>query len=76
MRVIPIAQDPVAAMSADGGGCNETEGQVPRLALPLVRREFLKGSGVLIGTIATGSVLAALPPLPLWRVAQVPGCAG
>ena len=68
MRVIPIAQDPVAAMSADGGGCNETEGQVPRLALPLVRREFLKGSGVLIGTIATGSVLAALAPSPVWAV--------
>ena len=72
MRVIKIAQqDPrssSAAMSADGGGCNEAEGQVPKLALPLVRREFLKGSGILIGTIATGSVLAALAPSPVWAV--------
>lgn len=68
MRFIPIAQEPLAAMSADGGGCNEAEGQVPKLALPLVRREFLKGTGILIGTIATGSVLAALAPSPVWAV--------
>ena len=68
MRFIPIAQEPIAAMSADGGGCNEAEGQVPKLALPLVRREFLKGTGILIGTIATGSVLAALAPSPVWAV--------
>ena len=61
MRLIPIAQDSLAAMSADGGGCNDAEGQVPKLALPLVRREFLKGSGILIGTIATGSVLRHSP---------------
>ena len=68
MRVIPIAQSALAAMNADGGGCNEAEGQVPKLALPLVRREFLKGSGILIGTIATGSALAALAPSPVWAV--------
>ena len=68
MRFIPIAQEPIAAMSADGGGCNEAEGQVPKLALPLVRREFLKGTGILIGTIATGSVLAALAPSQVWAV--------
>ena len=82
MRVIPIAQHVAQAslevtgieaasrkaMSADGGGCNEAEGQVPKLDLPLVRREFLKGSGILIGTIATGSVLAALAPSPVWAV--------
>ena len=68
MRFIPIAQEPIAAMSADGGGCNEAEGQVPKLALPLVRREFLKGTGILIGTIATGSMLAALAPSPVWAV--------
>ena len=77
MRVIPIVKAAVdvaaesaahaAAMSANGGG-NEAEGQVPRLDLPLVRREFLKGSGILIGTIATGSVLAALAPSPVWAV--------
>ena len=72
MRVIPIAHRPVQtnldAMSPHGGGCNEAEGQVPKLELPLVRREFLKGSGILIGTIATGSVLAALAPSPVWAV--------
>ena len=78
MRVIPIVDTAAsvaaesaaqaAAMSASGGGCNEAEGQVPRLDLPLVRREFLKGSGILIGTIATSSVLAALAPSPVWAV--------
>ena len=71
MRVIRIAQDDPAsdaAMSPDGGGCSEADGRVPRLELPLVRRDFLKGSGILIGTIATGSVLAALAPSPVWAV--------
>ena len=72
MRVIPIAhrkvQASLDAMSPHGGGCNEAEGQVPKLELPLVRREFLKGSGILIGTIATGSALAALAPSPVWAV--------
>jgi hypothetical protein len=34
----------------------------------LVRREFLKGSGVLMGGIAAGSVLAALAPSMAWAV--------
>lgn len=62
MRVIPIA----------GGGefadCDEGTGEVPKLDLPLVRREFLKGSGVLMGTLAAGSVLAALAPSTAWAV--------
>ena len=65
MRVIPIAS--VAVPNADGG-CGETSGEVPRLDLPLARREFLKGSGILIGTIAATSVLAALAPSPVWAV--------
>jgi len=69
MHVIPIAPATLlGAMTPDGGACNEAEGQVPKLDLPLVRREFLKGSGILIGTIATGSVLAALAPSPVWAV--------
>ena len=64
MRVIPIATRPVAAAST----CHEDDGQVPKLNLPLARREFLKGSGILMGTIATGSVLAALAPSPVWAV--------
>ncbi|MES1163808.1 MAG: tat (twin-arginine translocation) pathway signal sequence, partial [Rhizobacter sp.] len=32
------------------------------------RREFLRGSGILMGTIAATSVLAALAPSPVWAV--------
>jgi hypothetical protein len=60
MRVIPIA--------ADAGCGDEGSGEVPKLDLPLARREFLKGSGILMGTIASGSVLAALAPSPVWAV--------
>ena len=35
---------------------------------PFARRVFLKGSGILMGTIAAGSVLAALAPSPVWAV--------
>ena len=66
MRVIPIS--PSARSGADTNGCHEEDGRVPKLALPLVRREFLKGSGILMGTIATGSVLATLAPSPVWAV--------
>lgn len=62
MRVIPIA----TPASADG--CSEEDGQVPKLDLPLARREFLKGSGILMGSIATGSVLAALAPSTVWAL--------
>jgi hypothetical protein len=63
MRVIPIASP-----TADSGACGERSGEVPKLQLPLARREFLKGSGVLMGTIAAGSALAALAPSPAWAV--------
>lgn len=63
MRVIPIAN-----MFAESGCEDESSGQVPKLDLPLARREFLKGSGVLMGTLATGSVLAALAPSTVWAV--------
>ena len=69
MRVIPIEQQTgLEAMTPDGGACNETEGRVPKPVLPLIRREFLKGSGILMGTIATGTVLSALAPSPVWAV--------
>ena len=66
MRVIPIA--PLVRSGADTASCHEEDGRVPKLDLPLARREFLKGSGILMGTIATGSVLAALAPSPVWAV--------
>lgn len=63
MKVIPIVG---AAPKADA--CAEESGEIPRLDLPLTRREFLRGSGVLTGTLAAGSVLAALAPSRSWAV--------
>lgn len=62
MRVITIA----AATAAQAGCESESSGEVPKLDLPLARREFLKGSGVLMGTLAAGSALAALAPSRVW----------
>jgi hypothetical protein len=62
MKVIPIAA------SAAAVGCDEESGEVPKLDLPLTRRRMLKGSGVLIGTLALGSPLAALAPSRVWAV--------
>lgn len=63
MRMIPIANAPATAQ-----GCEEPSGEVPKSDLALARREFLKGSGILMGTIATGSALASLVPSPVWAV--------
>ncbi len=65
MRVIPIAQ-PAAADAAACSDHEEHDGRVPKLPLPLARREFLKGSGVLMGTLAMGSALATLAPSRVW----------
>ena len=64
MRTIPIA----VTTAPSNAGCDEGSGEVPKLDLPLARREFLKGSGILMGTLATGSVLAALAPSTVWAV--------
>jgi len=63
MRVIHIA-----GQSADIDGCNEDSGVVRKVNLPLARREFLKGSGVLFGSLATGSLLAGLAPSSAWAL--------
>ena len=66
MRVIHIAAAiPGAAQATD---CSEGSGEVRKLALPLARREFLKGSGILMGTLASGSLLATLAPSTAWAV--------
>jgi len=64
MRIIPIgfAQGPAAH------ACGEDSGEVPKLDLPLARREFLKGSGVLMGTLAAGSLQASLAPSTAWAL--------
>ncbi len=61
MRVVPIAK-------AGASGCDDESGEVRRLELPLARRDFLKGTGVLMGTLAAGSVLATLAPSTAWAL--------
>ena len=70
MRVIPIAGQP-SNSGGSGGSCQDADGTVTRQSLPplpLVRRSFLKGTGILMGTLATGSTLALLAPSPVWAV--------
>jgi len=61
MKIIPI--------SGDVSACDEPSGEVPKSKIGITRRSFLKGSAILTGTIATGSVLFALAPSPVWAVA-------
>ncbi|MEZ5609193.1 MAG: twin-arginine translocation signal domain-containing protein [Rhodocyclaceae bacterium] len=49
-------------------GASEPSVGGARPELPLTRRQFLKGSGVLFGTIAIGSPLAMLAPSPAWAL--------
>ncbi len=63
MKVIAII-----GAAPTSSACTEESGEVPRLDLPLTRREFLQGSGVLTGTLAVGSVLATLAPSRSWAV--------
>ena len=65
MRIFPIVS---ASGHVDATGCEDHDGTVPRLDLPLARREFLRGSGILMGTLAMGSTLAALAPSTVWAV--------
>ena len=73
MRIFPIALQidfSDSSDSSDSSNCGaDAVGAVPKQNLPLARREFLKGSGVLMGTIASGSVLAALAPSLAWALA-------
>ena len=66
MKVIPII--PHASQAAAAGSCNEESGDVPKLKLPLTRRSLLRGSGLLLGTLAAGGVLTALAPSRAWAV--------
>jgi hypothetical protein len=61
MKMIPI-------IAAADSGCNEQPGDVPKLDLPLTRRHLLRGSGVLMGSLAVGSSLALLAPSLVWAV--------
>lgn len=66
MKVIPIISH--ASQAAATGSCNEESGDVPKLDLPLTRRSLLRGSGLLLGTLAAGGVLTALAPSRAWAV--------
>jgi len=58
---------PILGTTPDAGVCSEP-GPVRKSDLPLTRREFLRGSGILTGTIAASSVLASLAPSRTWAV--------
>jgi hypothetical protein len=62
MRVIPITQN------VEATGCDEESGVVRKVNMPLARRDFLKGSGLLLGTLASGSMLATLAPSTAWAL--------
>lgn len=63
MRVISIAEK-----GPDVASCNEDSGVVRKVNLPLARRSFLKGSGILFGSLATGTLLAGLAPSSAWAL--------
>jgi len=64
MKVIPIT----SLGSAPAGNCGEDSGEVPKLNLPLTRRSLLRGSGLLLGTLAAGSTLSLLAPSRAWAL--------
>lgn len=64
MKVIPIT----SLSHAVADSCGEDSGEVPKLKLPLTRRSLLRGSGLLLGTLAAGGVLSALAPSRAWAV--------
>ncbi|MGE5338619.1 MAG: twin-arginine translocation signal domain-containing protein [Gemmatimonadota bacterium] len=63
MIVIPI----VGVAPRGPAPCDEP-GAIQKTVLPLTRREFLQGSGILTGTLAAGSALALLAPSRSWAV--------
>ncbi|XYJ08272.1 twin-arginine translocation signal domain-containing protein [Telluria sp. B2] len=60
MNIIPISRAATA--------CDEPSGEVVKVNVPLTRRGFLKGSAVLMGSIASSSVLFTLAPSPAWAL--------
>jgi hypothetical protein len=64
MKVIPIS----SVDHAPAESCGEGSGEVPKLKLPLTRRSLLRGSGLLLGTLAAGSTLSLLAPSRAWAL--------
>ncbi|MBC7683334.1 MAG: twin-arginine translocation signal domain-containing protein [Ferruginibacter sp.] len=63
MRVISIAQQ-----DRNATGCDDDSGAARKVPIPLARRDFLKGSGLLFGSLTAGSVLAMLAPSTAWAL--------
>lgn len=68
MRTIPIATDLTITLVDESNDCSTENGEVPKLDIPLTRRSLLRGSGLLMGTIAAGSSLALLAPSTVWAL--------
>jgi len=65
MRTIPIFQ----AQSIHADAQAARPGPAPeRPSIPLTRRTFLKGTGLLFGTLVAGSALALLAPSTAWAL--------
>jgi hypothetical protein len=63
MRFIPlVAQTDSSAPRDDDSGI------VRKVDLPLTRREFLSGSGLLFGTLTAGTLLASMAPSNAWAL--------
>jgi len=68
MRVIAIqSMDSTPSASYDTEA-SQSDSVVRKLDIPLARRDLLKGSGVLIGVLASGSLLASLAPSRVWAL--------
>jgi len=68
MRVIPIQSMDSTSFASHDAESSEYDTVVRKLDIPLARREFLQGSGVIIGVLASGSLLASLAPSRVWAV--------
>ena len=68
MRVIPISSEASLTLVDESTACEGENGEVPRLDLPLTRRSLLRGSGILMGTLAAGTPVALLAPSTVWAL--------
>ncbi|WP_250510758.1 twin-arginine translocation signal domain-containing protein [Caballeronia sp. GACF4] len=65
--IIPIVA-PRRAGDVIEAGVRHSETQAAQPKIALTRREFLRGSGVLVGTLAVTSVFASLAPSRVWAL--------
>jgi hypothetical protein len=58
----------LVTLSNDHDHDHQRDPSQPRPQIALTRREFLKGAGILTGTLAASSILGALAPSRAWAV--------